>query len=84
MHTAIRNTKSDFRRTLTCAALATITSLGMFSLIANVMTPMFAGIQWLSATGQPQQTQAVRFEDTVCVQAAHIDDATETARPSAI
>jgi hypothetical protein len=83
MQSAIRNTKSDFRRTVACAALATITSLAMFSLVANIMTPMFAGMQRLSATDLSQPTQAGRFGDTVCVQAAHVDDA-ERSQPPAI
>ena len=83
MHTATRTSKPDIRRTLTCAALATITTLGMFSLVANLMTPMFAGIQLLASVPTVQRTHSIDLEDTVCVQAAHGDD-TIDLRPSAI
>jgi hypothetical protein len=79
MQTASKNSQPDYRRALTCAALATITSLGMFSLVANLMTPMFAGIQLLAREPAAQQTPSIGFEDTVCVQTAHTDD-TESRR----
>ena len=83
MQTATKSSKPDYRRALTCAALATITSLGMFSLVANLMTPMFAGIQLLAGEPAAHQSQSINFEDTVCVQTAHTDDTTES-RPAAI
>ena len=83
MQTATRSSKPDYRRALTCAALATITSLGMFSLVANLMTPMFAGIQLLAGEPAAQQMQSINFEDTVCVQTAHTEETIES-RPSAI
>ena len=83
MQTATSTSKPEIRRTLTCAALATITSLGMFSLVANLVTPMFAGIQLRARAPTAQREQSIDFEDTVCVQAAHSDD-TIDSRPSAI
>ena len=83
MQTGTKTSKPDLRRTLTCAALATITTLGMFSLVANLMTPMFAGIRLLADEPRAQQTQSINFEDTVCVQTAQSDDTVES-RPSAI
>ncbi len=77
-------TQFDFRRTLTCAALATITSLGMFSLIANIMTPMFAGIRLLTATGSAQEVNADPVGDKVCVKSMLVDGEEGTHRPSLI
>jgi hypothetical protein len=55
----------------------------MFSLVANLLTPVFSGIRLVASERVAQQTQPVDFEDTACVRATHADDATET-RPSAI
>ena len=83
MQTATKTSKPDIRRTLTCAVLATITSLAIFSLVANLVTPMFAGIQLLASAPTAQRTRSIDFEDTVCVQAAHSEETIES-RPSAI
>jgi len=76
MEDARKTTKPDVRRTLTCATLATITTLGMFSLVANVMTPMFAAIQFQQAIVPAPDARAGKavIEEKVCVQ-ANIDDA---------
>jgi hypothetical protein len=42
MNAAMKTTAFDFHRAVACAALATLTTLGMFSLIANVMPPLVA------------------------------------------
>jgi len=84
MPIAAENTKPpDLRRTLTCAALSTLTSLGVFSLVANLMTPMFAGLRYVSSQRSAQTSQSLNFEDTACVQAAHADD-TQESKPAAI
>ena len=83
MPAAAPNTKPDLRRTLTCAALATLTSLAMFSFVANLMTPMFAGIRLLASDDAARPTQTLNFEDTVCLRTAHGDEA-QDATPSAI
>jgi hypothetical protein len=83
MQTGTKTSKPDLRRTLTCAALATITTLGMFSLVANLMTPMFAGIRLLASEPVKQQTEPLNYEDTVCVQTARTDGAADS-RPSVI
>ena len=62
---------TDVRQTLTCATLATITSLGMFSAVANVMTPLFAGTALLNASTTAQEMRAAyRTDDAECVQTA--------------
>ena len=42
MDNVLKATPFDFRRSLACAALATLTTLGLFSLIANIMPPLMA------------------------------------------
>ena len=86
MENATRTTKPDIRRTLTCAALATITTLGMFSLIANVMTPMFSGIQLLPAGVSAQEVRVSRdvIDDKVCVQTVRATGADSLAHRSLI
>lgn len=73
METPTPTTTHDFRRTITCAALATITSLATFSLVANVMTPIFAGSVLLAARSSPQQVRAgYRADnDASCVPTSH-------------
>jgi hypothetical protein len=81
-----KTTKPDFHQTLTCAALATITTLGTFSLVANVMTPLVSGLH-LPTTGlsaQEMRANQPSIEDTVCVQTAHMDGSTSSSRPSLI
>jgi hypothetical protein len=91
---ATRRTQSEVRRTLTCAALATITTIGTFSLIANLMTPMFAGVALLSGIGSAQEarTGTRPLEETACIETAylapvdtaHVQQAGETQKPAAI
>ena len=61
MHTATQPTAFDLPRVGTCASLATLTTLGMFSLIASVM-PIPA-----PAAGE---AALARSPETVCVPAA--------------
>ncbi|MEP7083715.1 MAG: hypothetical protein ABI854_03180 [Betaproteobacteria bacterium] len=51
MNRAIKQIIFDFRRALICAALSTITTLAVFSLIANIMPPLMTdGLTLASAT----------------------------------
>ena len=77
MEDARRTTRHDVRRTLTCAALATITTLGMFSVIANVMTPMFASMRLLSNGLSAQEVRVNREinDERVCVQTVRAEGA---------
>jgi hypothetical protein len=85
METAKSNTKPDLRRTLTCAALATVTTLGMFSLVANVMTPLFAGIRLLSTGTTAQETRrSFTSDEDICVPTAHREDARDLTKPAVI
>jgi len=66
---------TDLRQAFTCAALATITSLGMFSVVANVMTPMLAGSALLTVRSPAQEMRAsYRGDDGACVPTAHARD----------
>jgi hypothetical protein len=86
MENATRTTKPDIRRTLTCAALAMITTLGMFSLVANIMTPMFSGIQLLPAGVSAQEVRVSRdvSDERVCVQTVRAEGAEPHSQPSVI
>ena len=86
MEPATRNNKHDVRRSLTCAALAIGTTLGMFSLIANFMTPLFASIQLLPGgiSAQEMRVGNQPIEDTACVEPARGDEAVEPQKPSTI
>ena len=77
MHVAARTAHNEVRRALTCAVLATFTSLGVFSLIANIMPPLVSGIPLFAAAGSegPSRGRVLALEDTVCLQAAYADDA---------
>ncbi len=48
MQSARTSAKPDYRRVVTCATLATITSLCVFSVVANVMATLIGGM-----TGRP-------------------------------
>jgi hypothetical protein len=61
MNNAMKTTTFDLRRTATCAALATFTTLGMFSLIANVMPALMADGLALASS-----------HETVCAPAAQV------------
>jgi hypothetical protein len=69
MNTAMKTTAFDLHRAVTCAALATLTTLGMFSLIANVMPPLVADTLVL-ASGH----------ETGCAPTAQVPSATSPAR----
>ena len=86
MENATTSTKLDIRRTLTCVALATITTLGTFSLIASVMTPMFSGIQLLPAGLSAQEVRVSRdgIDDKVCVQTVRGEGADQLTYRSVI
>jgi hypothetical protein len=43
MNNATRRSLEDLRRITVCAILATLTSLGTFSLVAEVVAPLLAG-----------------------------------------
>ena len=72
MNPALKSTPFELRRVATCAALATLASLGTFSLIANVMPPLVADTLVLARNAEP-----------VCVPAAQALHA-EAGRRSAI
>ena len=76
-------TKPDIERILTCAALATLTTLGLFSLIVNLMAPLFASVALLTAHEVAQQTATHGTEQRVC-QTTHVDDPEDLRRPSVI
>ena len=69
MNSAMGITTFDLRRAVTCAALATLTTLGMFSLIANVMPPLVAGGLVLASS-----------HETVCVPTPQVMEA--ASRPT--
>jgi hypothetical protein len=85
MEPATTTKKHDIRRSLSCAALAGVTTLGMFSLIANFMTPLLAGIQLLpdAVSAQEMRVGYRPIEDTACVEPAR-DEAIEPQKPSTI
>ena len=60
MNNALQATTFDLRRAATCAALATLTTLGMFSLIANVMPPLMAEGLVLASSQQKLCVPAAR------------------------
>jgi len=73
MHTAMKTTPIDLRRTAACAALATLTTLGLFSLIANVMPPLVADTLVLATA-----------HETVCIPTAQAARSADPATHSAI
>jgi hypothetical protein len=73
MHTAMKTTTLDFRRVAASAALALLTTLGMFSLIANVMPPLVADGLVLASS-----------HETVCAPTAQVLEAAGHARRSVI
>lgn len=85
---------TDLRQAFTCATLATITSLGMFSAVANVMTPMFAGTLLPTGRAPAQGIRAVYGAaasggatgagDAACIPTAHVRDAPEFTRLTTI
>jgi hypothetical protein len=77
-------TKPDLRRTLTCAVLATITTTAMFSLVANIMPPLFSGIELLASSGSTQKLHAAEMTQSVCVKGPDVADDPESARPATI
>ena len=72
MKHAMQTAPIELRRVATCAALATLATLGTFSLIANVMPPLVADTLVLARNAEP-----------VCVPAAQALHA-EAGRRSAI
>ncbi|MBK7471281.1 MAG: hypothetical protein IPI73_12285 [Betaproteobacteria bacterium] len=72
MKHAPKSAPFELRRVATCAALATLATLGTFSLIANVMPPLMADTAVLAHNAEP-----------VCVPAAQVLHA-EDGRRSAI
>jgi hypothetical protein len=82
-------TATDLRQAFMCATLATITSLGMFSAVANVMTPMFAGSLLLTGRAPAQPIRgaygaAATSGDAACIPTAHVRDAPEFTRLTTI
>jgi hypothetical protein len=73
MNTAMKTTTFDLRRAATCAALATLTTLGMFSLIANVMPPLVADGLVLASS-----------HETACAPTAQVREAASPTKQSAI
>ncbi|MBK8742518.1 MAG: hypothetical protein IPM02_24855 [Betaproteobacteria bacterium] len=66
MHNAQNSAPFELRRVATCAALATLASLGTFSLIANVMPPLVADTLVLAHNAEPvcvPATQVLHAED---------------------
>jgi hypothetical protein len=85
MEKARKTANTDIRRSLTCATLATITTLSVFSLVANVMTPMLSGIRLPAGVAAAQAFRVdPTIEDRVCVQTAHAEDADRLPKPSII
>jgi hypothetical protein len=83
MNKARKTANTDIRRSLTCATLATITTLGVFSLVANVMTPLVSGLRLPAGTASAQASRTdPSIEDRVCVQTAHAEGADRLPRPS--
>jgi hypothetical protein len=88
------STATDLRQAITCATLATITSLGMFSVVANVMTPMFAGSLLLTGRATAQEMRAAYGAaaagapsgagDAACVPTAQMRAAPEFSRLTTI
>ena len=68
MNIAMKTTTFDLHRAVTCAALATLTTLGIFNLIASEMPPLVADTMVLAAGQKP----ACAPTETV-VQAARLD-----------
>jgi hypothetical protein len=87
-------TTTDLRQAFMCAALATITSLGMFSAVANVMTPMFAGSLLLNGRPPAQGLRtaygaaafggATGASDAACIPTSHVRDTPEFTRLTTI
>jgi hypothetical protein len=84
-------TGTDLRQAFMCATLATITSLGMFSVVANVMTPMFAGSLLLTGRTPAQEVRAVyragdaaSAGDPSCIPTARVRDVPEFTRLTTI
>jgi hypothetical protein len=73
MNNALKTATFDLRRVATCAALATFTTLGMFSLIANVMPPLVADGLVLASR-----------HETLCVPTAQVLEAASHTGHSAI
>jgi len=85
MQPATPTTTFDIRRTLTCAALATITSLAVFSVVANVATPLFTGTLLLAARAPAQEIRVgFRADPVSCAQNAVRHDDPESWKPSLI
>ena len=85
MEPATPTTTFDIRRTLTCATLATITSLALFSVVANVATPLFTGTLLLAARAPGQEVfVGVRADPVSCAQNAVRRDDAEAWKPSLI
>ena len=88
------STGTELRQAFICATLATITSFGMFSVVANVMTPMFAG-SLLPAGRTPAQEIRAAYGaaaavdptgtgNTACIPTAHVRDVPEFSRLTTI
>ncbi len=77
MEPVTQRAKPDFRRIVTCATLATITSLAVFSLVTNVMAALVGGMTGRSGS---QTAQEVRVSLTsppiVCADSAHAEGPT--------
>jgi hypothetical protein len=73
MNTTTKTIGFELSRPVTCAALAMLTTLGMFSLIANVMPPLVTDTLVLATSHQ-----------TVCVPVTHVLESAGHVRHSAI
>ena len=76
MKPVTRSAKPDYRRVVTCAALATITSLGLFSLVANVMATLLGGMTGRAGTDAAHEVRVSLTTSPVACAPARADDTT--------
>jgi hypothetical protein len=67
--------KPDYRRIATCAMLATITSLGVFSLVANVMATLLGSMTGRNPGDEAQEVRVSLPASAVCADSARAEGA---------
>ena len=75
MKPARTSAKPDYHRIVTCATLATITSLGMFSLVANIMATLLGGMTGRTSGLPTQEVRVSLPPSVVCADSARAEGA---------
>jgi hypothetical protein len=76
MKPVTKRAKPDYRRVVTCATLATITSLGVFSLVTNVMSTLVGSMTGRAVGHAAQEVRADVATPVVCADSAHVERGT--------